>query len=407
MGGTFQNLTMSAHNKKHFDVLNSGFSTRAIHAGQAPDSHSGAVIVPITLSTTFQQQSPGVTFPGGFEYGRSGNPTREAFEAQVAACEGAKYGLAFASGSVATVTISHLVRSGEHVISMDDVYGGTQRYFNRVASELMGVRFSFVDLTDPNNLTAAITPETKLVWIETPTNPMLKIADIEAISKLAHAHNLIVVVDNTFMSPYFQSPLQYGADIVMHSISKYINGHTDVIGGVIALNDQTLYQRLKFLQNSIGGTPSPFDSYLAMRGLKTLAVRMQAHEKNANQVAEFLEAHPKVDKVIYPGLPSHPQHELAKRQMRGFGGMITFFLKGDITHSRTFLENLRLAKLAESLGAVETLIEHPALMTHASVPPAMRAQLGISDSLVRMSVGIEDISDILADLSQALNHVAL
>jgi len=382
-----------------------GFGTLAIHAGQSPDPHSGAVILPITLSTTFQQQSPGTTYPGGFEYGRSGNPTRQAFEANVAACEGAKYGLAFTSGSVATVTVCHLLQNGDHVVSMDDVYGGTQRYFNRVSTP-QGLKFSFADLSVSGELEKASTEKTKLVWIETPTNPTLKIVDIAEISRIAHQHNLIVVVDNTFMSPYFQNPLKHGADIVVHSVSKYINGHTDVIGGFVATSNDALYERLKFLQNSIGGTPSPFDCYLALRGMKTLHLRMRQHEINAMQVAKFLEAHPKVEKVVYPGLTSHPQHDIAKKQCTGFGGMITFFLKGTLVQSREFLENLHLAKLAESLGAVETLVEHPALMTHASVPTEMRAQLGISDTLVRLSVGVEEVEDIISDLTGALDKVS-
>jgi len=368
------------HNHPAWDK--SGFSTRAIHAGQQPDMSSGAVTIPISLSTTFAQESPGVH--KGFEYSRTGNPTRVAFEQCVASCEKAKYGLAFASGSAATVSITNLLKSGDHVVVCDDVYGGTNRYFSRVAQPQMKINFSFVDLTVPNALQQALTQETKMVWLETPTNPTLKLLDIKAICEEAHKRDVFVVVDNTFMSPYFQSPISLGADIVVHSVTKYINGHSDVVMGVLATNSEDLYTRLKFLQNSIGAVPSPFDCYLALRGIKTLAIRMKQHTINAMQVATFLEKHPKIEKVIYPGLPSHPQHELAKRQMTGFGGMITFFLHGGISESRAFLENLKLFALAESLGAVESLAEHPAIMTHASVPSEQRVKLGISDSLVRL-----------------------
>jgi len=289
-------------------------------------------------------------------------------------------------------------------VCIDDVYGGTQRYFNKVASHF-GMHFTFADLANPALLRTHMTDKTKLVWIETPTNATLKLADITAIAQIAHEGGAILVVDNTFMSPYFQSPLALGADIVVHSVSKYINGHTAVIGGFVALSDEALYTRMKFLQNAIGAIPSPFDCFLALRGMKTLHLRMEAHQRNALKVAEFLEAHPKVQRVVYPGLPSHPQHELAKRQMRGFGGMITIYLKGGIKESRQFLEALALCKCAESLGAVETLVEHPAIMTHASVPEHMRAQLGINDSLVRLSIGVEDIADILADLTHGLDAI--
>jgi len=381
-----------------------GFGTLAIHAGQSPDPYSGAVVTPISLSTTFQQKSPGDLYEGGFDYGRSGNPSRLAYERNVAAAEGAAFGFAFSSGSAATVTVCHLMQNGDHAVVIDDVYGGTQRYFNKVATP-MGLSFTFADFTTETGLEDAIKENTKLVWMETPTNPTLKIADIAKAAATAHKHKCILVVDNTFMSPYFQNPLKLGADIVMHSVSKYINGHTDVIGGFLATNDESLAARLKFLQNSIGSVPSPFDSFLVVRGMKTLHVRMQAHERNAIQVAKFLEAHPKVDRVVYPGLASHPQHELAKKQMSGFGGMITFFLKGGLPQARAFLENLSLCALAESLGAVETLVEHPAIMTHASVPAEVRQKLGISDSLVRLSVGIEDVKDIIADLTRGLDAI--
>jgi len=321
--------------------------------------------------------------------------------------ESAKYGLAFASGSATTVTIINLLNSGDEVISIDDVYGGTQRYFNRVSTPAMNIKYKFVDFTKPGQLEAAITPKTKLIWIETPTNPTLKLADIKAVSAIAKKHKIIVVVDNTFVTPYFQRPLELGADIVVHSVTKYLGGHSDVVMGVLATNNVELYERLKFLQNAIGAVPSPFDCYMALRGIKTLHVRMEAHQKNAKIIAEFLEKHPKVAKVIYPGLPSHPQYELAKRQQSGPGGMITFFLKGGLKESRIFLQNLRIFALAESLGAVESLAEHPAIMTHASVPDAQRKVLGISDSLVRLSVGIENIEDLLADIKHALDAIPL
>jgi cystathionine gamma-lyase len=380
-----------------------GFGTKAIHAGQRADPITGAVVVPISLATTFVQTSPGVHT--GFEYSRTGNPTRQAFEANIAALEKGKYGLAFASGSAATVTIINMLNSGDHVISIDDVYGGTNRYFQKVATPSNGISFSFVDFTVEGAFEKAITPKSKLVWLETPTNPTLKIADIKAISTIAKKHNLIVVVDNTFASPYLQTPLELGADIVVHSVTKYLGGHSDVVMGVLATSHETIYTRLKFLQNSIGAVPAPFDCYLALRGVKTLHLRMREHSKNAMSIATFLEGHPLVERVIYPGLPSHPQHTLASTQMRGFGGMITFFLKGGLPESRQFLENLHLFALAESLGAVESLAEHPVIMTHASVPPEQRKLLGISDNLIRLSVGVEDIEDLLADLKNALARV--
>jgi cystathionine gamma-lyase len=320
----------------------------------------------------------------------------------VAACENAKYGLAFASGLAASTTITNMLKSGDHIVSSDDVYGGTNRYFNRVALPSMNITCSLVDFNKEGAIEAAIKKETKLIWMETPTNPTLKISDIKQVAGIAKKHNLTLVVDNTFMSPYFQKPLDLGADIVVHSVTKYLNGHSDVVMGVCATNNDTLYKNLKFLQNAIGAIPSPFDCYNAMRGMKTLPIRMREHAKNAQVVAEFLEKHSAVERVIYPGLASHPQHELAKKQMTGFGGMITFFLKGGLNESRLFLENLKLFALAESLGAVESLAEHPAIMTHASVPVDQRAKLGISDTMCRLSVGIEDIEDILADLKHAL-----
>lgn len=382
-----------------------GFATTAIHAGQPSDPTTGAVMVPISLATTFHQVSPGVN--KGYEYSRTGNPTRAAYEECIAQLEGGKYGLAFASGSATTATVISMLNSGDHVITIDDVYGGTNRYFNKVSSVHSNLTYSFVDMTKPGEIEKAFTDKTKIVWIETPTNPTLKIVDIENAAKIAHAKGAIVVVDNTFMTPYFQRPLNFGADIVVHSITKYINGHSDVVGGVAVTNNEQIYTKLKFLQNSIGAIPSPFDSFMVLRGIKTLHLRMREHEKNAILVANFLEKHEKIDRVAYPGLKSHPQHEIAKKQQSGFGGMITFWLKGGLDQSRQFLENLKLFACAESLGGVESLAEHPVIMTHASVPAEQRAKLGISDSLCRLSVGIEDSEDILNDLKRALDCVKL
>jgi len=362
------------------------------------------VIPPISLSTTFKQESPGV-LKEGYDYSRSDNPTRRQYEELIATLEEGKHGLAFSSGSATTATVLALMQPGDHVISIDDVYGGTQRYFRRVSAVSSGVTFSFVDFAKDGALEAAFTPATKLVWLETPTNPTLKITDIAAAAHIAHQHGAILVVDNTFLSPYNQKPLTLGADIVVHSVTKYLNGHSDVVGGVLATNNPDLYARLKFLQNGIGAVPSPFDCFLVMRGIKTLHVRMRQHQESALHIARWLEAHPKVLRVAYPGLPSHPQHHIAVRQQTGFGGMITFWLKGDLSHSRAFLEKLHIFALAESLGGVESLAEHPALMTHASVPADHRAALGIDDSLVRLSVGLEEIQDLLHDLTTALDAV--
>ena len=320
--------------------------------------------------------------------------------------EGAAYGLAFASGSATTATIVGMLASGDHIISVDDVYGGTNRYFNRVAKPSANIDISFVDFNQPSALEAAITPRTKLIWLETPTNPTLKVMDIVATAKTARAHGLMLVVDNTFASPALQQPLALGADIVVHSVTKYIGGHSDVVMGVLATNSQQHYTKLKFLQNAIGAVPAPFDCYMALRGLKTLHLRMRQHSANALAVAQFLQSHELVDRVIYPGLPSHPQYAIAQRQMSASGGMITFFLHGGLDESRTFLSSLRLFALAESLGAVESLAEHPAIMTHAAVPAEQRAVLGISDGMVRLSVGVEDLEDIMQDLRQALDAVA-
>ncbi|NWI58998.1 CGL lyase, partial [Calyptomena viridis] len=377
------------------------FATSAIHAGQEPEQwRSGAVVPPISLSTTFKQQGPGDH--AGYEYSRSGNPTRECLEKAAAALDGAKYCLAFSSGSAALLNICHLLKTGDTVICMDDVYGGTNRYFRRVASE-MGLNVVFVDCTEPKSLEAALTPETKLVWIETPTNPMLKVIDIQACAEVTHQRgDVLLVVDNTFMSPYFQRPLSLGADICVSSATKYVNGHSDVVMGLVSVNREDLYERLKFLQNALGAVPSAFDCFLCNRGLKTLHIRMRQHFHNGLAVSRFLQGHPRVDTVIFPGLPSHPQHELSKRQCTGCPGMVTFYIKGNLKHSTAFLRNLKVFTLAESLGGYESLAELPAIMTHASVPREAREALGISDTLIRLSVGLEDEEDLLADLDQAL-----
>jgi len=383
------------------------FATDAIHAGQEPDKVTGAVMIPISLATTFVQSSPGLHT--GYEYARTGNPTRNAYEACVAKLENGKYAVAFASGLAATSNILHLLNSGDEIVGSDDMYGGTNRYFHKIAQPFANLKFKLADLTNLEEVENAITENTKILWIETPTNPTLKIIDIKAVSEIAHNKNkdILVVVDNTFLSPYFQRPLDLGADIVLHSVSKYINGHSDVIGGIVITNLEDVNTKLKFLQNGMGAIASAFDSFLVLRGLKTLHIRMERHGQNAIKVAEFLENHDKIEKVFYPGLESHPQHELAKKQQTGFGGMVTFFLKGGLPQARTFLESLKLIHLAESLGGVESLIEHPAIMTHASVPTEQRQALGINDSLVRLSVGIEDVDDLINDLGSALDAVVL
>ncbi|MEQ8815981.1 MAG: cystathionine gamma-synthase [Thalassobaculum sp.] len=379
-----------------------GFSTRAIHAGQKPDPTTGAIMTPIYATSTYVQESPGVH--KGFEYSRSQNPTRFALEACIADLENGAAGFAFSSGLAAIGTLLELLDSGDHVIAMDDLYGGSYRLFENVRRRSAGLQFSFVDLSDPAAFEAAIQDNTKMVWVESPTNPLLKMVDLEAIAKIARKRNLISVCDNTFCSPYVQRPLDHGFDIVMHSTTKYLNGHSDVVGGVavVAEDRDNIRDKLAFLQNAVGSVPGPFDSFLVLRALKTLPVRMERHCANAQRIAEFLEAHPRVEKVYYPGLESHPQHELAKRQMRGFGGMVTAVLKGGLDDARRFLERCELFALAESLGGVESLIEHPAIMTHASVPKEIREALGISDGLVRLSVGIEDCDDLLAELEAAL-----
>ncbi|UNK41913.1 cystathionine gamma-synthase [Luteimonas sp. S4-F44] len=375
--------------------------TKAIHAGQLPDPSTGAVMPPIYATSTYAQSSPGQH--QGFEYSRTHNPTRFAYERCVAGLEGGSRGFAFASGMAATATLLELLDSGDHVIAMDDLYGGTYRLFERVRTRSAGLTFSYVDLTDPDAFDAAVTDRTKLVWIETPTNPLLKIVDIQAIAERAHRRGLRVVVDNTFASPILQRPLEQGADIVLHSATKYLNGHSDMVGGILVVGDDAaLAEQVAFLQNSAGAVQGPFDSFLALRGLKTLHLRMRAHCENAQALAEFLEGHDAVAQVIYPGLPSHPQHALAKRQMDGFGGIVSVRIKGGYAAAQRFCERTELFTLAESLGGVESLVNHPAVMTHASVPPARRAQLGIHDDLVRLSVGVEDLGDLCADLLSAL-----
>jgi cystathionine gamma-lyase len=378
-----------------------GSGTRAIHAGQSPDPSTGAVMPPIYATSTYAQSSPGVH--QGFEYSRSHNPTRFAYERCAAGLEGGTRGFAFASGLAATSTLLELLDSGDHVVAMDDLYGGSYRLFERVRRRSAGLDFSFVDLTDPAAFEAAIRPNTKLVWIETPTNPLLKIVDIAAIAAIAKRHGLLVAVDNTFASPIVQRPLALGADIVMHSATKYLNGHSDMVGGMLVVGDNAeLADQLAFLQNAVGGVQGPFDSFLALRGLKTLHLRMRAHCDNALAIAQYLEKHPGIEKVLYPGLPSHPQHALAKRQMQGFGGIVSVYVKGGLDAARRFCERTELFTLAESLGGVESLVNHPAIMTHASVPPERRAQLGVADNLVRLSVGVEDVADLVGDLDRAL-----
>ncbi|WP_416897161.1 MAG: cystathionine gamma-synthase [Minwuia sp.] len=378
-----------------------GFSTRAIHAGQRPDPTTGAVMTPIYATSTYVQESPGVH--KGYEYSRTQNPTRQAFEACVADLESGAHGLAFASGMAAMGTVLELLSSGDHVVAMDDLYGGSYRLFENVRKRSAGLDFSFADLSDPAAFEAAIRPETKMVWVESPTNPLLKLVDLKAISAIARARGILMVCDNTFATPFCQRPLEHGADIVVHSITKYINGHSDVVGGVVVIGENPdLKDRLYYLQNAVGSILGPFDSFMALRGVKTLALRMRQHCRSAQAIAEHLEAHPNIERVVYPGLPSHPQHDLAKRQMDGFGGMVTAFIKGGLDEARTFLERCEIFALAESLGGVESLIEHPAIMTHASVPPEIRAELGISDTLIRLSVGVEDIEDLIAELDRAL-----
>ena len=378
-----------------------GIGTRAIHAGQTPDPSTGAVMTPIYATSTYVQSSPGVH--QGFEYSRSHNPTRFAYERCVAALEGGTRGYAFASGLAATSTLLDVLDSGSHVICMDDVYGGTFRLFERVRKRSAGLEFSFVDLGDAAALAAAVRPNTRLIWAETPTNPMLKVLDIEALAEFARKRGIRLAVDNTFATPILQRPLERGAHLVMHSATKYLNGHSDMVGGMLVVGDDAeLAEQLTFLQNAVGGVQGPFDSFLALRGLKTLHLRMKAHCESALDLAGWLEQHPGVERVIYPGLASHRQHALASRTMDGFGGMISVYVKGGFDGARRMLERCHLFALAESLGGVESLVNHPAIMTHASVPPERRAALGIADNLVRLSVGIEDIADLRAELDDAL-----
>ncbi|TXH76627.1 MAG: cystathionine gamma-synthase [Lysobacteraceae bacterium] len=378
-----------------------GVGTRAIHAGQSHDPTTGAVMPPIYATSTYAQSSPGVH--QGFEYSRTHNPTRFAYERCVAGLERGSRGFAFASGLAATSTILELLDSGSHVICMDDVYGGTFRLFERVRRRSAGLDFSFVDLTDASAVTAAIRSNTRMIWVETPTNPMLKIVDLAAVAAIAKKHGLLMVVDNTFASPVLQRPLEHGADIVMHSATKYLNGHSDMVGGMAVVGDNAeLAEKMAFLQNSIGAVQGPFDSFLALRGLKTLHLRMQAHCANAMALAEWLRSHPAVEQVIYPGLRDHPQHALAARQMDGFGGIVSVRIKGGFDGAKRMCERVRLFTLAESLGGVESLVNHPAVMTHASIPADRRQALGIHDDLVRLSVGVESLEDLRRDLERAL-----
>lgn len=387
-------------------VKRHAFSTRVIHGGQEVEPQTGAVMVPIFTSSTYAQKSPGQH--SGFEYSRSQNPTRFAYERCLADLEDGVAGYAFASGLAATSTILEMIDSAAHIIAMDDMYGGTYRLLENVRKRSAGYNISYVDLTDLNTFTETMTEKTRLVWLETPSNPMLKVVDIEAIATLAKKFNpsVIIVVDNTFATPFNQKPLNLGADIVMHSATKYINGHSDMVGGIAVVgNNQKLFDQLSFLQNAIGAVAGPFDSYLALRGVKTLALRMRQHNDSGLAIANWLTQHPNVERVIYPGLGSHPQHELAKRQMKGFGGMISAHVKGDLSATTHFLENLSIFTLAESLGGVESLVEHPAIMTHASIPAEQRRALGIHDTFVRLSVGIEDTEDLIDDLNTSLNSI--
>ena len=386
---------------KH-DSRDQHFATRVIHGGQQPDPLTGAVMPPIYATSTYVQSSPGVH--KGYEYSRTANPTRDALQSALANLEGGAAGFAFASGMAATSTVLELLDSGSHIVAMHDLYGGSYRILENVRKRSAGHDVSFVDLTQPSELEAAIRPNTRLVWVETPTNPLLKLVDLSAIAQIAKRLGLLSVCDNTFATPYIQRPLEHGFDIVVHSTTKYLNGHSDAVGGgAVVRADESLRERLGYLQNAIGGVSGPFDSFLTLRGIKTLALRMERHCSSAQAIAEFLEGHAKVEKVYYPGLASHPQHALAKRQMKGgYGGIVTAVLRASLDDTRRVLERCELFSLAESLGGVESLIEHPGLMTHASLPAAMRASLGISDGLIRLSVGIEDVNDLIADLRQAL-----
>ena len=379
-----------------------GFDTRAIHAGQEPDPTTGAIMTPIYTSSTYVQESPGVH--KGYDYSRSINPTRKALEACIADLEGSSYGYAFSSGMAACSTVLEVLNSGDHVIAMDDLYGGTYRLFEDVRKRSAGLEFTFSDLSDFSTVESSIRNNTTMIWVETPTNPLLKIVDLKKIAKFAKENNLISVCDNTFCSPYIQNPLELGFDIVVHSATKYLNGHSDLIGGIVVCSNHKteLADQILYLQNAIGSIMNPFDSFLLLRSLKTLAVRMERHCENAMQIASFLDSHEAIEKVIYPGLQSHPQHDLAKKQMKHYGGMLTLILKGGLDSARLFLERTEIFSLAESLGGVESLIEHPAIMTHASIPPDVREEIGITDGLVRLSVGIESLDDLIQDLKVAL-----
>jgi cystathionine gamma-lyase len=376
------------------------FATRAIHAGQDPDPATGATIVPIYQTSTYTQEAPGQH--KGYEYSRTGNPTRTALEECVASLEGGEYGLAFASGLAATVATMSLLAPGDHVVAGDDLYGGTYRLFDKVLPRTGGLEFTYADTTDPKSVEKALRPETRLLWIETPTNPMLTLSDIAELSAMARERGAIVAVDNTFASPYFQNPLSLGADIVVHSTTKYMGGHSDVVGGAIVTSNPDFHEAMEFYQNAAGGVPGPFDSWIVLRGLKTLAVRMRQHEENALAVAEFLLGHPQVETVNFPGLPSHPQHELARRQMSGFSGMVSFTLKGGAEAAYAAVQKTKVFHFAESLGGVESLITHPATMTHAAIPREQREARGVTDGLLRLSVGIEDKDDLVADLDRAI-----
>jgi cystathionine gamma-lyase len=375
------------------------FASRAIHVGQEPEPATGAITVPIYQTSTFAQTAPGVH--KGYDYSRTDNPTRTALQAALASLEGGSYGLAFSSGMGAATTVMLLFKRGDHVISSRDVYGGTYRLFKRVL-ERFGLTFSFVETSDPRKIERAMTKHTRLIWVESPTNPLLKITDIRNTARIAHAQRAVCLVDNTFASSFFQRPLALGADLVLHSTTKYLGGHADVVGGAICLNDRALYERLKYLQNAAGATPSPFDCFLTLRGIRTLALRMREHEKNAARVARFLKDHPRVRRVYYPGLPDHPGHDIASSQMDGFSGMVSFEVKGGLVEARRVVRRLNIFKIAESLGGVESLVELPAIMTHASIPKEERKKAGLDDSLIRLSVGIEDIEDLIFDLECAL-----
>lgn len=381
-----------------------GFSTRAIHAGQEPDPSTGAVMPPIYATSTFKQRSPGEHT--GFEYSRTQNPTRMAFERCLADLESGSMAWAFSSGLAAMGTVLELLEAGSHIVAVDDMYGGSWRLFERVRRRSMNLRVDYVDPDQPDSVERALRPETKMIWVETPSNPLLKLTDLEAVARLAKARGALAVCDNTFASPYVQRPLEFGFDLVLHSVTKYINGHSDAVGGlVVAGDDAQLIERLSFMQNAIGSIMDPFTSFLALRGTKTLPLRVQKHCANALELAHWLDQHPKTEKVIYPGLPKHPQHTLATRQMRGFGGMIAVYLRADLAGTKRFLEACELFTLAESLGGVESLVGHPVLMSHASLPAQRRSELGLTDNLVRLSVGIEDIDDLRTDLEHAFAQI--